>query len=319
MKKVIAAVLFTALGFGVLGCNSFPWTRDRGGVASGGGSDGTFAKREPTAAELVAYLNDNARRVQAVKCTKVAVDCKQGNETPVGFDGMLMCEKPRNFRLKGKAVGKDVVDIGSNGDEFWFWITDPRGADAPVYHCAYNDMKAGQARLPFPFNPDMVVCALNIAEYRPDANYTVRAGKDVIELIEPTKSLQGQDIYKVTVFNRGQVTATKPRVLAYVLKDKQGKDICSAAIVDTQLNRETGAVLPVRVKIVFNGEKASEKSEMTMVFDGGLQPTTIPKESYDNLFTRKDLSHLPSYDLARGADKPTGMSQSFQRTVGTDR
>jgi len=50
---------------------------------------------------------------------------------------------------------------------------------------------------------------------------------------------------------------------------------------------------------------------MTMVFDGGLQPTTIAKDRYENLFTRKDLGHLPSYDLARGAEKPTGMTQSI--------
>ena len=318
MRKFIAAALFTALGFGVLGCNSFPWTRDRGGVGTGG-DGGAFAKREPTAPELVAFLNDNARRVQAVKCTKVAMDCKQGNETPVGIDAMLVCEKPRNFRLKGTAIGKPVVDIGSNSDEFWFWINDPRGAEAPLYHCAYNDMKAGQARLPFPFNPDMVVCALNIAEYKPDANYSVRSNKDVIELIEPIKSLQGQDVYKVTVFNRGQVTAERPRVLAYVLKDKQGKDICSATILETQLNKETGAVLPVRVKVVFNGEKASERSEMTMKFFEPLQPTTVTKESYETLFTRKDLGHLQGYDLARGPDKPAASEQSLRRTGGTDR
>jgi hypothetical protein len=317
MKKVIAAALFTTLGVGVLGCNSFPWTRDRGGAQGGGSGGATLTKREPTAAELVEFLNDNARRVQAVQCTKVAMDCKQGNETPVGIDAMLVCEKPRNFRLKGKALGKDVVDIGSNADEFWFLINDMK-TEQVVYHCAYNDMKGGQARMPFPFNPDMVVCALNIAEYRKDANYTVRTGKDVIELIEPTKSLQGQDVYKVTVFNRNQVTATKPQVLAYVLKDKQGKDVCSATILETQTNRETGAVLPVRVKIVFNGEKPSERSELTMFLDG-LQPTTVAKERYDTLFTRKDLSHLPSYDLARGADKPTGMTQSFQRTGGVQR
>jgi len=258
MKKFIAATCLAALGLGAFGCNNF--LGNRGGGTVNTDTTGTFAKREPQAADLVAYMNDNARRVQAVQSVKVAMDCKQGNETPVGIDAMLVCEKPRNFRLKGTALGKPVVDIGSNADEFWFWINDPTKGEAPLYHCAYNDMKTGQARLPFPFNPDMVVCALNIAEYKPDAAYTVRPGRDYIELVEPAKSLQGQDIYKVTVFSRGEATANKPRVLAYALKDKQGKDICSAAVVDTQLNRETGAVLPTKVKVVFNGEKPSERS-----------------------------------------------------------
>jgi len=44
-------------------------------------------------------------------------------------------------------------------------------------------------------------------------------------------------------------------VLAYALKDKQGKDICTATMLEVQTNKETGAVLPARVKIIFYGEK----------------------------------------------------------------
>ena len=49
-----------------------------------------------------------------------------------------------------------------------------------------------------------------------------------------------------------------------------------------------------------------------------LQPTAVTKDRYETLFTRKDLGHLQGYDLARGADRPGGSTQSFQRTGGVE-
>ena len=278
-------------------------------------------KKDPTTADLVAYMNDNARRVQAVQATKVTMDCKQGNELPIGLDAMIACKKPRDFRLKGSIGGKQVVDIGSNDDEFWYWISEVKPTPY-LFHCSYKDMSTGQVRLPFPFNPDMIVCALNIADYDPNAHYEVKKNKDVIELIEPVKSMQGQDVFKVTIFNRGQVTSNRPQVLAYALRDKQGKDICTAVIKETQVNKETGAVLPVRVQIVFNGDKASERSEMTLRF---YDPYITPiKDNFGDrkmaLFSRTDLAHIPGYDLARGPDRAIGREMSgVRQTGGLDR
>jgi hypothetical protein len=316
MKRFTAATLLVGLGLGVLGCNSFPWRRDPGPVPV----DNTiFTKREPQVPELVAYMNSNAQKVQGVRCDRVVMDCKQGDQIPLGIDGMLACQRPRQFRLKGKVGGSDQVDIGSNDDEFWYWVGK---ADPHVFHCSYKDMATGQVFLPFPFNPDMVVCALNIAEYDPKAHYEMRKDKDnkVIELIEPTKSMQGQDVFKVTVFNRGEVTATRPRVLAYLLKDRQGKDICRAEMLETQVNRETGAVLPVKVNIVFFGKTPAENSEMKLTFVD-LKPTTFSPDSVARLFSRNDLSNLQGYDLARRApDRPTGTGMSGVRQAsGMDR
>ena len=130
-------------------------------------------------------------------------------------------------------------------------------------------------------------------------------------------------MFKVTIFNRGEVTANRPRVLAYALRDKQGKDICTAVIKETQVNKETGAVLPVRVQLVFNGEKASERSELTMRFyditpvKGGFGKN---RDRLVTLFSRNELAHLQGYDLARGPDRASGMGMSgVRQTGGADR
>ena len=69
---------------------------------------------------LVNYLNVNARKVQSVRAN-VDIDCVAEGK-PFGLSGLMACQKPRDFRLRGSVLGKPAVDIGSNNDEFWWTI-----------------------------------------------------------------------------------------------------------------------------------------------------------------------------------------------------
>src|SRR5436190_212233 len=70
----------------------------------------------PSAAALVSYLNDNARRVQSVDCRDLDLDAKQKLQS-IGLSGWMVCQKPRNFRMGANVTGKQVVDMGSNDRE----------------------------------------------------------------------------------------------------------------------------------------------------------------------------------------------------------
>ena len=181
----------------------------------------------PSAAELVQYMNDNAALVQSVKSTEVEISAKQGSES-IGLTGQLFCQKPLNFRLRAVLAGQPTVDIGSNDNEFWYWISQAKDEDnvARVHYCSYQDMAAGKARMPFPFQPDMIVSALGLGAYDPKGKYTVKDDAKTISLIEQTVSAQGQPVQRVTVFNRMRVKPDKPQVLAYLLlDDKGGEDL----------------------------------------------------------------------------------------------
>jgi hypothetical protein len=312
MRRFLGTLHLAAL-LCVVGCH-LPFINrvedDRGGLVG--------LKTEPKVVDLVAYLNDNAHKVQAVQCTKVYIDAKQGNKV-IGMDAYLACEKPRNFRMKAKVAGNYVADFGSNSDEFWYWISQ---ADPPyVYHCTYDEMKTGRVGLPFPFQPDMVIAALGIGEYDPNAKYELRTNKDTVELIEPTQSVQGKPVFKVTVFQRGSVSTTRPQVLAYRLVDDKGKDIAVARINEVQVNKESGAVLPRRVQLVWVPDKADDKIEMKMTFEN-MQPASFERDAKGRLFDRQDaVAGRQGFDLARWAVDPTpggmGTSMSIQRTNGT--
>jgi hypothetical protein len=249
---------------------------------------------------LVKYLNDNAKRVQAVQSTRVAIDAKQGRQA-VGLDGMMVCQKPRNFRLTAKALGNPTVDIGSNGEEFWYWISK---ANPPyVYHCSYRNLATGKVRLPFPFQPDMLITALGIGEYDPDAKYELRQAPKYMELIESATSPAGQPVQKITVFSRYRMDPPNPQVIAHVLKDSRGKLICQATVHRVKKDPGTNAILPTHVTL----EWPEQEMKMTLRMDD-LAPVAVTADRAARLFQRNALSSYDSYDLARGVvDSPGGV------------
>jgi hypothetical protein len=303
MRRIFAGVgvglLLTALG-----CTHWRPGGDVGrtpvGVTAG----------KPDAARLVAYLNQNAERVKCIQSTRVAMDCKEGNQA-VGVDGMLVCQKPRNFRLKGYVLGKPAVDIGSNDSEFWYWISEAKPVPY-VFHCSYEELGRGNVRLPFPFQPDMIVAALGMGSYNPAGKYQVVAppGKNYVELIEDAVSPQGQPVKKVTVFNSKEVSPERgqPQVIAYVLRDVQGQPICQATIQEVQ--QKDGVILPRRLTLNWPAQNMQMKMSLSDVsVVNNLDPTRATR-----LFQRSDLGNLPSFDLARRV--PDGQPSSLIRASG---
>jgi hypothetical protein len=280
-------------------------------------SGDTATAVKPTPDQLVAYVNANARLVQSVKSAEVQIDCKQAGDG-VGLVGSLVCTKPRNFRLKADLLGKPAVDVGSNDDEFWYWITDrDRRADQPnyVYHCTYADMAEGKAKMPFPFQPDMVVAALGLGDADPNKTYTVKDDDPkTVSLVEETTSAQGQPVKKVIVFNRSRSAPGKPQVLAHVLLDAHGDEICRANVLDVQavtVDHDARAVLPSRVQLIWKAQQL----EMTMrLYD--VQANTVDPAKAPRMFHREDLADKPSFNLARGPDVPSGYSQNDKAAGG---
>ena len=264
---------------------------------------------KPTAADLVAYLNNNAHQVQSIKATRLEILAKQGNES-IGLDGALFCQKPRDFRLRANVAGSPAVDIGSNNEEFWFWISQGKDEDgvARVHYCSYADMAAGKARMPFPFQPDMIVAALGMGEYDPQKEYTIREDAKTYSLVEKASSAQGLPVQKVTQFNKLTVGPNKPQVVAYYLLDDKNNEICRASVLDVQT--VGGAVVPKHVKLVWR----PQQMEMSMkLYDTEVNKIDAPASA--KLFSRAGL-RIPAANLAKGPDAPSGVSQemSIQRT-----
>jgi hypothetical protein len=297
MRSIIAGGSLGVLMFAV-GCNIAPHRRDGGP----GATAPVAATAPPTVDNLVGYLNNNADAVkagQAITSGNITIDVNADGQK-VGIGGMMLCQTPRNFLLSGKVLGSPAVDIGSNDKEFWFWSRELKTPEnqAYLYHCSYDDLARG-TKVPFPFQPDMVVSALGLAKYDPVKPYLLKIeddkrGHKTILLTEQARSPENKPIQRITVFNFHQVQQeSQPQVLAHILKDEQGKVICAANIRSAQrVGGERGPIIPR----IIDFDWPEQKLKMTMTIYNP-RITAMPPERAATVFTRGNLNYQ-SFDLA---------------------
>src|SRR5262245_13479521 len=158
------------------------------------------ANEKPTPDLLIRnVLNKNADLVRSLDVRDLEMDIT-GNGQSVGVSGNLYCQQPRNFHLRAKVLGNPVTSLGSNDQEFWYWIKENKPPD--LYHCSYTDLARGGVRLPFPVQPEWVMEALGMDHYDASrGNFSVQMRGATFELIEQTVSQENQPIKKVIVFN----------------------------------------------------------------------------------------------------------------------
>ncbi len=260
--------------------------------------------RTPTVPALVNYLNNNAQNAQTLRA-KVAIDARQ-NRQVIGLDGQLACRKPRDFRLRAMVLGRVEADLGSNDEKFWYWVGK---ADPRVFHCSYRDLATGKVNVPFPFQPDMVMAALNMAEYDPRGRYDLKVQPRTLELVQDTTSPDGRPVKRVTVFDRTVARPGKPQVLAHTLKDAAGKLICQANVESVTVDRGSGAIIPTRVTIEWPAQAVTMKLVLSDV-----QVNAIDKKAAAQLFQPTRLDGYEFFDLARGRALP-----SSSRRAGASR
>ena len=261
----------------------------------------------PTEKQLVDYVNDRAKLVNTLKIRNVHIDVVENGKSQPGVEAVLVCQKQRDFRLQGKAAIGSVIDIGSNDKELWFWFKymEPAG----VYHCSYDDLDNGKVqRMPLPIRPEWVVQVMGIAEYNDDiSKYKVTPRSGFLELREQSLSPQGQPTTRVTIFNP-KPTAGKPLICQHLQYDAKGKLVCWAEITEVQQDRgNPQIVLPTRLRMIW----PEQKLEIKMMIDDGFKVNDpIDPSAREDLFTRRNLADLPSYDLARGPDGPAGVQRA---------
>jgi hypothetical protein len=104
--------------------------------------------------KFVAEHNQNAELVESMTAkSTIRVAGKVRHQA----DGQLAVVRPRNFKLVLKSMGQPKADIGSNDDEFWFWV---QGDDKSIYWCNYSDLES--SKLAVTYQPDWIVEALGL-------------------------------------------------------------------------------------------------------------------------------------------------------------
>lgn len=241
----------------------------------------------PPVSAYVEYLNDNSRRIDTLRCTEIHFTCWQGIAS-FGLSGKMVAQKPQNFLMSADLIGSRAVDVGSNDQEFWYWIS--KAKPSHQAYCSYKDLKEGRVKeLPFPFQPEWIMETMGMGSYGPADRYRMEADGSTIKLVEESRSSQGKR-RKIIVMNRRPVQSPTPQVTAFLLVDEAGKEICSAHISETQLDRNTGAVIPRRLEFRW----PEQRFKMAMKLDGTAVNAVVPATA----FVRRSMPGVPSIDLA---------------------
>jgi hypothetical protein len=293
--RFVTAVFGVGL-IAIAGCNSTRWGHLKSPETGGGAArppDGQVQSVEM----LVAYLNNNAGRIHTIQADSIDVTASMAGEQPPNLRGKLVATKPDGFRmsLNGPVGLMQVADLGSNRDEFWFWIKGPIGQPAPQYYCRYKDLDKGVAFMPVPFQPQWIMETLGLGPYGPPERYKLEYDDQTLRLVEKTRSPQGIVVRKVIVMKRraAKALAGEPQVTHYLLiDDLTNKEICSAHIAQVMVDPTTGAVLPKKLDLVWRERNATLSITMERVAVNG----TVPEQA----FVRRPMTGVQSVNLANG-------------------
>ena len=89
---------------------------------------------------------------------------------PFHVDGHMAMERPRNFKLELDHRGVTKADIGSNADEFWYWIANPK--EPYVFWCQYDELESSS--LSVTYQPDWIIEALGLKPIPPEEAAMIR-------------------------------------------------------------------------------------------------------------------------------------------------
>jgi hypothetical protein len=189
MRIVRSIMLAMAATLGASGCRA--WSPGPVSLAPRPIAETTF-----DVDKFVDQHNRNAALVQSLEAKPtIGVRSKLFHGSA---DGRLALERPRNFKLELSSMGAVKADIGSNDDEFWFWVDNE---DRKVYWC--NHEQIDSSKLAVIYQPDRIVEALGLKPITPEeaAGIKVHEGdlRGTTALVFPARKSGGETYTRMMI------------------------------------------------------------------------------------------------------------------------
>ncbi len=250
----------------------------------------------PTLRQVMDVINANSARVQSFSASRGAIAI-------AGFPALranLAFQREKNFRLRGEtSITGPEVDLGSNNDEFWFWI---RRAQPPaLYYCRHDRYATSNARQILPVNPIWLIEALGVVTFDPTWTHvgpaSVGSGRIEIRSTQPP-SMSLEPLTRILVIDE-----TRATVLEQHLYDYRGARLATAKLSKHQHDQASGVTMPRSVEIDWPATQFKITIELTELQIN--QPFGDPRQ----LFSRPQYASYHDIDLAAPGIEPA-MPQS---------
>jgi hypothetical protein len=165
MKVAWRLVLAMMATLGLGGCRAL----------SNGSLVGKSPPRTERAFDVDAFVAEHNRNVERIQSLEARPTVSLGGRMRAAADGRLAMERPRNFKLELLSAGSPRADIGSNDEEFWFWMQDD--PEKSINWCRYEDVAS--SAVPISYQPDWIIAALGLKAISAEeaAGIKIRANK----------------------------------------------------------------------------------------------------------------------------------------------
>jgi hypothetical protein len=268
--------------------------------------------------EFVAQHNRNAESIRSLEA-KPAIEASLPLRPHVHVDGRMALERPRNFRLQLESHRGTEADIGSNNEEFWFWVSNRN--DPYIYWCNYRDLESSS--LAVTYQPDWIIDALGLKPISAEEEKQIQARKGpepgTTALVFPeTRSRSGSYRRWMIVSNRDRrikqlriYSAAEPAVLIAQADPSQYKPF-PVRPGETGTTEES-CYLPEKLVLEWKGDQRM-KLEVLLLEVGVNQfdparSTVLFNEPKIEGYQRKNLA-----ELNRGA-RQAGQRTTARRTM----
>jgi hypothetical protein len=188
--KAARHVLLAMAALGLGGCVAL----NRGSIAP---RARPLAERTFELDEFIADHNRNAESIKSLEA-KPTIGVK-GKLMKAQADGRLGMVRPRNFKLELKSMGQTKANIGSNDDEFWFWVQSDE--DRSIYWCNYADLES--SALAVTYQPDSIIEALGLKPITPEEADGIKIERttdpNASALVFPPTKSRGENVQRVMI------------------------------------------------------------------------------------------------------------------------
>lgn len=209
---------------------------------------------EPTLADVQATVDGNAELVHSILVRDAKISGRAQGQFIPSLKARIALERPHRFRMIAEmpVVGREAADLGSNDQEFWFWLeqNQPPG----LYFIRHDDYARAAGRLPIPFDPYWVVEALGVSPLGDGVTYDgpVSSAPGRLQLRRVSTSPQGEQVTKIV-----RVDNCTGWVREQYLYDANGDLLASAVTSDHQRDASYGAIVPRRVQLEWPQQRLS--------------------------------------------------------------
>src|SRR5262249_11521819 len=149
--------------------------------------------------EFIAEHNRNAESIDSLEA-RPTIGLRSRLRKGQG-DGRLAMVRPRNFKLEisSTAMSRSLANIGSNNDEFWFWV--PNTEDPSIYWCKYSEIES--SALSMAFQPDWIIETIGLRPITPEEAEGIRVERttdpNTSALLFPPSKSQGQSYQRMMI------------------------------------------------------------------------------------------------------------------------